>query len=144
MCDNLQCDEPNVIGLHVSESEGWHRHVISGEDTMAQLALKYNTSIGLIRRANRMHGQDVLQTRRHIWVPMPTAQCQIFQVQEPMQIGREEEQPLLSSSANSSPFQSPRRPLRFRSSYDLLPHFQREHSPNRNYLAEESDPLLIT
>ncbi|KAH8244832.1 hypothetical protein KR032_001171, partial [Drosophila birchii] len=143
-----QADGPNVGGLHLSGSVDWQRHLISGEDTMARLALKYNTSIGLICRANRMHGQDVLQTRRHIWVPIPTAQCQIFQVQGLMQIGCEEQQALFSPSDSSSrsPAPSPSPPpppLRFRRSYDLLPHFHRESSPNRNCLAEETDPLLI-
>ncbi|KAH8338188.1 hypothetical protein KR059_011921 [Drosophila kikkawai] len=117
---------PNVCGLHLSGSVGWLRHSISTEDTMARLALKYNTSIGLIYRANRMHGQDVLQTRRHIWVPLPSpAQCQIFPRQ--MQVGREQQQALFSPGSY---------PLRYRSSP--------ESSPNLNYLAKDSDTLLIS
>ncbi|KAH8385188.1 hypothetical protein KR200_011859 [Drosophila serrata] len=143
MSDEQESNGPNVRGLHLGGSVGWHRHTISREDTMAGLALKYNTSIGLICRANRMHGRDVLQTRHHIWLPIPTSQCQIFQMQGPMQIGKEEQQALFSPSRNSSPCPSSRRLLRFENSYDYLPHFQRESSPNTNCLADESDPLLI-
>ncbi|XP_017024190.1 uncharacterized protein [Drosophila kikkawai] len=121
---------PNVCGLHLSGSVGWLRHPISTEDTMARLALKYNTSIGLICRANRMHGQDVLQTRRHIWVPLPSPdQCQIFPRQ--MQVGREQQQALFSPTSATGSY-----PLRYRSSPEC--------SPNLNYLAKDSDTLLIS
>lgn len=124
MCDEEHKSGPNICGLRLNGSECWLRHPISGEDTMTRLALKYDTSIGLICRANRMHGQDVLQTRRHIWVPIPPSQCQMFH-------GREQptQQSLLFGHSHS---------------HSLPPHFYRQSAPNPNDLAEESDPLLIT
>ncbi|KAH8289130.1 hypothetical protein KR054_000632 [Drosophila jambulina] len=140
MIEELHPEGPNVCGLLMTGSVGWHRHAITGEDTMARLALQYNTSIGLICRANRMHGRDILQTRRHIWVPLPTAPSQTFQVLGPVQVGREEQQALFSASSTSrqSPFPTPS-PSPPRSSFDL----QLESSPNPNCQAEKNDPLLI-
>ncbi|XP_017013752.2 uncharacterized protein [Drosophila takahashii] len=102
---------------NIRDPECWLRHPISAEDTMIRLALKYETSIGELCRANRMHWQDVLQTRHHIWVPLATR--------------RNRDQECQSIPAFASPTTLP-------------PHFYRQSAPNPNHLAAEEDPLLIT
>ncbi|XP_016977012.1 uncharacterized protein LOC108042993 [Drosophila rhopaloa] len=126
---------PNICGKE------WLKHPISAEDTMTRLALKYDTSIGQLCRANRMHWQDVLQTRRHIWVPVRRHQPQIesphADFQECQQIASRNVTP-----RTSTPNGHPSIPLA--RSVTLPPHFYRQSAPNPDLLAEERDPLLIT
>ncbi|KAH8368317.1 hypothetical protein KR084_009932, partial [Drosophila pseudotakahashii] len=105
---------------NICDPECWLRHSISAEDTMIRLALKYDTSIGEICRANRMHRQDVLQTRHHIWVPLPIRRSQ----------------PIPARNVEPDSFAS--------QSTTLPPHFYRQSAPNPNHFAAEEDPLLIT
>ncbi|XP_016938934.2 uncharacterized protein [Drosophila suzukii] len=120
---------PNIQNYRHGGSECcWLRHPISPEDTMTRLALRYDTSIGHICRANRMHWQDVLQTRSHIWVPVPIRRNQRpIEVQECQQIPARNVTPISLASPKSLP-----------------PHFYRQSAPNPNHFAEEGDPLLIT
>ncbi|XP_016946261.1 uncharacterized protein LOC108021945 [Drosophila biarmipes] len=114
---------PNIQDHRPGGSEWcWLRHPVSQEDTMTRLALRYDTSIGHICRANRMHWQDVLQTRSYIWVPVPIRRHQL-------PIGAQECQQI---------------PARNASLKALPPHFYRQSAPNANHFAEEGDPLLIT
>ncbi|EDV45846.2 uncharacterized protein LOC6550986 [Drosophila erecta] len=105
---------PNICNCHRMRSECWMRHSICAEDTMTRLALKYDTSIGHICRANRMHRQDVLQARHYVWVPIPTSQSH-----EMPQIPFRKEEP------------------------NLPPHFYRQSDPNPNLFADDGDPLLV-
>ncbi|XP_017074841.2 lysM and putative peptidoglycan-binding domain-containing protein 1 [Drosophila eugracilis] len=117
--------EPNLCYCQPMGSERWLRHPISPDDTMTRLALKYNTSIGKLCRANRMHYQDVLQARHHIWVPLPTDHCQSESSLEPeLQEGSQ-----IHYTGKAS---------------NLPPHFFRQSAPNPNDFANEEDPLLIT
>ncbi|BFG00411.1 uncharacterized protein DMAD_00419 [Drosophila madeirensis] len=61
--------EPNMCGHQLTGTECWLLHSVAREDTMTSLALKYDTSIGRLCRANRMQWRDVLLSRRHVWVP---------------------------------------------------------------------------
>lgn len=150
---------PNVCG----ELGGWMRHPVTREDTMTRLALKYDTSIGLICRANRMHWQDVLQTRHFIWVPaprkvnaieetllqyrLPPPPCRISLEKPPKELAK-----IPPKTASAHPllaFPFPDALLTRHQSVSanaklLPPHFYRQSSPNPNVLAEEGDPLLIT
>lgn len=91
---------------------------------MTRLALKYDTSIGRICRANRMHSQDVLQARRHVWVPIPNSQ---------FQMGCQEK-----SESDESPEISIRKVTP-----NLPSHFYRQSDPNPNPFARDDDPLLV-
>lgn len=148
---------PNICG----ELGGWMRHTVSREDTMTRLALKYDTSIGLICRANRMHWQDVLQTRHFIWVPaprkvkaieesllqysLPPPPCRIASKTPPKELAQIP--PKTASAHRPIAFPDPlltrHHPVSAKSKL-LPPHFFRQSSPNPNLLAEEGDPLLIT
>ncbi|KAH8339365.1 hypothetical protein KR074_006209, partial [Drosophila pseudoananassae] len=147
---------PNICG----ELEGWVRHHVSSEDTMTRLALRYDTSIGQICRANRMHWQDVLQTRHFIWVPGPkkltALEEQLLQHKlppPPSKIWRKparELSDILPRNRNANrPNASPDAFLVHHQTVMgkaklLPPHFYRQSSPNPNVLATEGDPLLIT
>ncbi|XP_032594199.1 lysM and putative peptidoglycan-binding domain-containing protein 1 [Drosophila grimshawi] len=69
-------EKPNLCGPRLGGSEFWVVHQVSNGETMAHLALKYDTTIGQICRANRMHWQDILQMRRHIWLPVTVGRQQ--------------------------------------------------------------------
>ncbi|XP_043660302.1 uncharacterized protein LOC122624693 [Drosophila teissieri] len=115
---------PNICNCRRMRSECWIRHSISAEDTMTRLALKYDTSIGHICRANRMHRQDVLQARHHVWVPIPRRQFQMASPQKP-QCHQSAQIPARAEKPN------------------LPPHFYRQSDPNPNPFADDGDPLLV-
>ncbi|KAH8421393.1 hypothetical protein KR009_003800, partial [Drosophila setifemur] len=142
---------PNISGC---EREGWLRHPITSEDTMTRLALKYDTSIGQICRANRMHCQDVLQTRRHIWVPVPVPKGNkdIPLPLLPVRAFRRSSSPTLLVQESQKFLKIPPRTANSRLRVPrmlvdivrLPPHFYRQSGPNPNLFADEGDPLLIT
>lgn len=118
----------------VDDTMLWLRHEVSTADTLAHLALKYDTTIGRICRANRMHPQDILQMHRHIWVPL---HCLARRLQSPRQA---------SLGGQTCKRQAAQRPsiIEYATISTLPPHFYRESAPNLDGFAEESDPLLIT
>ncbi|KAH8300986.1 hypothetical protein KR044_008166, partial [Drosophila immigrans] len=61
---SLKMKAPNLCGCSL-----WLRHEVSSHDTLASLALRCGTTIGQICRANRLHSQDIVQMRRHVWLP---------------------------------------------------------------------------
>ncbi|EDW53132.1 uncharacterized protein LOC6612465 [Drosophila sechellia] len=115
---------PNICSCSRLRSECWTRHSITAEDTMTRLALKYDTSIGRICRANRMHSQDVLQARRHVWVPVPSSRFQ------------------MGSPQKSESDENPETPTR-KVTPNLPSHFYRQSDPNPNPFADDDDPLLF-
>ncbi|KAL7745266.1 hypothetical protein ACLKA6_008310 [Drosophila palustris] len=106
----------------------WLRHEVSKEDTMVHLASKCGATIGQLCRANRMHYQDVIQMRRHIWLPV------VEQQQE-----RQQQIPTQSSPIGADVFKA----YATRAA-TLPPHFYRQSAPNADDFAGECDPLLIT
>lgn len=114
----------------------WLRHEVSTTDTMAHLALKYDTTIGHICRANRMHPQDILQMHRHIWVPL---QC-LARLQSPRQTALGTRSCRRQAAHRGSIASI----IEYATISTLPPHFYRESAPNLDGFAEESDPLLIT
>ncbi|XP_064555888.1 uncharacterized protein LOC135440571 [Drosophila montana] len=119
-------DAPNLSGHQLGSLALWTRHRVCNEDTMAHLALKYGTTIGQICRANRLHWQDILQTRSYIWLPVPGTQQPTQEPENQAQIS-----PLIT-------FPNYGRVL------IVPPHFYRQSAPNLDDFAGECDPLLIT
>ncbi|XP_041450471.1 uncharacterized protein LOC111069350 [Drosophila obscura] len=107
---------PNTCGQELSSVECWLLHPVAREDTMASLALKYDTSIGKICRANRMQWQDVLLARRHVWVPV--------RLQRDTATATE-----LTKRLGNGPHPT---------------HCHRQSSANTDDFARDRDPLLIT
>ncbi|XP_034488193.1 lysM and putative peptidoglycan-binding domain-containing protein 2 [Drosophila innubila] len=113
---------PNLEGCKF-----WLRHEVSSEDTMVHLASKYGTTIGQLCRANRMHCQDVIQMRRHIWLPLVQRENR-----------RQQQSPLQSLPIGIEVLKA------YAKVVTLPPHFYRQSTPNVDDFAGECDPLLIT
>ncbi|SPP89857.1 uncharacterized protein LOC117591385 [Drosophila guanche] len=112
---------PNMCGHQLTGTECWLLHPVAREDTMTSLALKYDTSIGWLCRANRMQWRDVLLTRRHVWVPR---RMQL----DPGMAPTEPAQPRVTRILNAAV------------SYAS----QRQNYANTDEFARDRDPLLIT
>ncbi|KAH8298606.1 hypothetical protein KR018_007354 [Drosophila ironensis] len=170
--NSRKIQEPNTCGHGRSDSGRWQKHRILSEDTMTRLALKYDTSIGQICRVNRMHWQDVLQTRHFIWVP--SQECNRINrkrsIAMPPKSSANLPLPLVRAAPlpKPGPLQGPARqwlnvsPRQWcnktvvssvlpssravprDSSLPLPPHFYRQSIPNPNMHAGDGDPLLIT
>lgn len=110
----------------------WQRYTVSSTDTMVHLALKHETTIGNICRANRMHPQDVLQMHRHIWLPLQS----FLRIQTPQEAAAAAKR--RNSRLGVANF------IEYASNNRLPPHFYRQSAPNLDDFAQESDPLLIT
>lgn len=114
------------IATNLCGCKYWLRHEVSSKDTMVHLALKYGTTVGQLCRANRMHYQDVIQMRRHIWLPV-------------VQSGKQDKEcPLENSPIGVEVLKA------YAKVATLPPHFYRQSTPNVDDFAEECDPLLIT
>ncbi|XP_034110409.1 uncharacterized protein LOC117572000 [Drosophila albomicans] len=99
----------------------WLRHEVNSDDTLTRLALKCGTTIGQLCRANRMHSQDIVQMRSHMWLPVSAT------AMKPAAESQQEDIPSQVKVAKLLP-----------------PHFHRQSVENLDDYAEESDPLLIT
>ncbi|KAH8387617.1 hypothetical protein KR093_008177 [Drosophila rubida] len=117
----LCCAEP--VAPNLSDGRLWQRHEVRSDDTLAHLALKCGTTIGQLRRANRMHSQDIVLMRRYVWLPVlrPAGQ------EMASQAWRDE------GAATAG-----------RADRKLPPHFQRQSDENVDDFAQDCDPLLIT
>lgn len=121
----------DALGPLGDNSSLWQRHTVSSTDTMAHLALKHETTIGNICRANRMHPQDVLQMHRQIWLPLQN----FLRIQTPLETPAGNRRTSRLGVASI---------IEYASNSRLPPHFYRQSAPNVDDFAEESDPLLIT
>ncbi|XP_001355641.4 uncharacterized protein [Drosophila pseudoobscura] len=119
---------PNICGSQLTSVKCWLLHQVGREDTLTSLALKYDTSIGKICRANRMQWQDVLLTRRQVWVPVRLQKNEDIVAELTKRMGSR----ILNTSVSfANPCTHP-------------PHFHRQSSANPDAFAKDRDPLLIT